>query len=156
MVNIVEIGRDKSRPYVLRAAFVLLVLLLAGCGGSSPATTPIPAPFIAPGNLPSYANVIGSISTLSSKSFPQAGQYDAVQAFTFSSPDDSAIIRLWYKQQLTAKGWQVVADGANLLGLTTASRDKLIELFLTGSTAGSAKTKVVVYYATGRKPTPTP
>jgi hypothetical protein len=152
MINKVEIGRDESRPYILRASFVLLLVLLAGCGGGTPTNNPV----VTPGDLPNYPNVIGSLSTLDSNSFPQAGQYTSVQAFTFTSPDDSATIRLWYKDQLTAKGWQVVADGTNLLGLTTASRDKLIELFLSSSTSGAAKTKVVAYYATGRKPTPTP
>ncbi|PZS01319.1 MAG: hypothetical protein DLM69_05090 [Candidatus Chloroheliales bacterium] len=160
-------GCDRSRPYILPTSFgrahliaprcfcaLLLILLLAGCSGAA-TPTPMPSPLQA-GDIPSYPNVTGAVSSLDSRSFPQAGQYDSVRALTFSSPDDSATIRLWYKDQLTAKGWQVVADGSSLLGLTTTNRDKLIELFLSSSTSGVNKTKVVAFYATGRKPTPTP
>ncbi len=135
---------------------MLLLLLLAGCGGGPALDTPTPNPFITPGNIPLYPKLDGVTSNLDSKSFPQAGQYDSVQAFTFSSIDDSAAIRLWYKDQLTSKGWQVVADGTTLLGLTTANRDKLIEMFFTSRARASTGTHVIVYYATGRKSTPTP
>jgi hypothetical protein len=146
------VGRDKSRPYILRASFVLLVLLLAGCGGGGFATN---TPVALPADLPAYPNTDRGLSTIDSRSFPQIAQYDNAEGFTFTSPDSAAAIRLWYKDQLTSKGWQVVADGSNLLGLTTANRDKLIELFLTSSASGAGSTKVVVYYASGRKPTPT-
>ena len=131
---------------------LLLVVLLAGCSVNQP--TPTPIVNVQLGDLPSYPNVVGAITSVDSKAFPQATQYNYVQAITFTSPDESGTIRQWYKQQLTSKGWQVVADAPNLLGIVPANRDKLIELFFTPSGAGS--TRVIAYYASGRKPTPIP
>ncbi len=143
---------------------LLLVLLLAGCGGGTATNTPViirggiatNTAVVLPADLPSYPNLVGGLATLDSGSFPQRGQYDAVQAFTFTSLDSVAAIGQWYKDQLTSKGWQVIANGTTLLGLTTANRDKLIEIFFTPSAGAAAGTHVIVYYASGRKPTPTP
>ncbi len=154
MVNRATVGRVKSRPYILWASFVLLVLLLAGCGGDQATSTPTIN--VQLGDLPSYPNLAGTVTTMDSASFPQIAQWSSVQGITFISPDDSVTIRQWYKQQLTAKGWLVVADAPNLLGLVPNNREQLIELFLSPSGSGVAGTKVLAYYATGRKPTPAP
>lgn len=144
-------GRDKSRPYSI-VVLLLLAFLLASCGDSStPAATP--GPPITIGDLPAYPNMSAPAATADANAFPQQGQYDSVQAISFSTPDDSTTIRNWYKQQLTPKGWMVVADAPNLLGLTPADRSKLIELFIS---SGSNSTRVLAYYASGRKATPTP
>lgn len=123
-------------------------MALAACGGENPTPTSITI-----GDLPSYPHVSVAATSFDPGAFPQQGQYDSVQAITFTSPDDSATIRTWYKQQLTAKGWMVVADAPSLLGLTPTDRSKLIELFISANSSGS---KVIAYYASGRKPTPTP
>jgi len=89
---------------------------------------------------------------------PQPGQQDWVGAIIFFSPDDSAAIQQWYKNQLTIKGWRVVYDTSNQLGdqlgFTTANRDKVFDMFLLPSNRNPAKTMVTIYYRASAKPIP--